>query len=100
MKSNIIKSIIAGVIVAGAMVTTGVIAYHQGWDKGYDEGWEFGAFQVEASFGALLDCEDSECLYDAIQSIREPRTDSEIWEAYHDCDMYGLPEYAREQCNK
>lgn len=27
-----------------------------------------------------------------------PATDAEIWETYHDCDMYGLPDYAREEC--
>lgn len=85
MKSNIIKSIIAGVVVAGAMATTGVIAYNQGWDKGYDAGWDRGVTLVEAA-------------EEAFDSYKY--TDAYLWETYHDCDMYGLPEYAREQCNK
>ena len=28
----------------------------------------------------------------------EPETDGEIWKTYHDCNMYGLPEYARPYC--
>ena len=82
MKSNIIKLIIALALA----VATGVTAYIGGYNKGYDEGWNRGADDVEHAM--------------VLNDIIEPRTDSEIWEKYHDCDMYGLPEYARQECGK
>ena len=57
------------------------------YDKGYDTGFD--------------SCIQENNLYDRYDNAyREPATDAEIWETYHDCNMYGLPSYARPYCEK
>lgn len=54
------------------------------FDKGYEKGFDA--------------CIEENNLYDRYDSAYTPETDGEIWEAYHDCNMYGLPEYAKPYC--
>lgn len=62
---------------------------NQAWQEGYDRGYE----QAQWDF---IDREINSKDYGTIKMM--PRTDAEIWETYHDCNMYGLPEYARPIC--
>lgn len=55
-------------------------AYENGYNRGFDA------------------CIEENNLYDKYDSAYIPTTDAEIWETYHDCNMYGLPEYARQFC--
>lgn len=64
---------------------------NQAWQEGYDRGYE----QSQWDF---IDREINSQDYGTIRM--EPSTDAEIWEKYHDCDMYGLPEYARPYCEE
>ena len=63
---------------------------NQAWQEGYDRGYE----QSQWDF---IDREINSRDYGTIRM--EPSTDAEIWETYHDCNMYGLPEYARPICD-
>lgn len=49
--------------------------YEDGYCDGYGEGYEAGLFEADS-------CDSDACL----------------WERYHDCSMYGLPDYAKEFC--
>ena len=69
MKSNIIKSTIAVALAAGAIITTGVIAYNNGYVAGSEDGYAYGAAQLEAGFAEEVGCNNSDCLWEAIQSI-------------------------------
>lgn len=57
-------------------------AYEQGYYQGFDA------------------CIQENNLYERYNTYDEAETDAEIWNKYHDCNMYGLPEYAREYCEK
>lgn len=62
---------------------------NQAWQEGYDRGYE----QAQWDF---IDREINSRDYGT--TYMEPSSDAEIWERYHDCNMYGLPEYARPIC--
>lgn len=57
-------------------------AFNKGYERGFDA------------------CIEENNLYDRYDSAYIPETDAEIWETYHDCNMYGLPEYAKPYCEK
>lgn len=60
-------------------------AYNEGYERGYEQSqWDYIDEKIKS--------ED----YGTIRM--EPTTDAEIWNAYHDCNMYGLPTYARQYC--
>jgi hypothetical protein len=75
------KHINLDVVVLALLIIAYISAAFSGFVIGEHFGWENG-------------------FSSAVSIYHQPATDSEIWETYHDCDMYGLPEYAREQCNK
>ena len=94
-----IASIIIEIIALIIFIIVGLVylnnkageeAYIRGYDAGYDNGWNAG----------FDDCIQENNLYDNYDSYKEPATDAEIWETYHDCNMYGLPEYAKPYCEK
>lgn len=57
-------------------------AFNKGYEKGFDA------------------CIEENNLYDRYETTYLPGTDGEIWERYHDCNMYGLPEYAKPYCEQ
>ena len=56
------------------------------FNKGYNEGFDA--------------CIEENNLYERYDPYDGPETDAEIWETYHDCNMYGLPEYAKPYCEQ
>lgn len=64
---------------------------NQIWQEGYERGYEQSQWDT-------IDREINSRDYGTIKMMSE--TDAEIWDAYHDCNMYGLPSYAREYCEE
>lgn len=64
---------------------------NQAWQEGYDRGYEQSQWDY-------IDREINSRDYGTIRVM--PETDAKIWETYHDCNMYGLPEYARPYCEQ
>lgn len=90
-----IENIMLIILAASAIVTIWTMfnqrMSNQAWQEGYDRGYEQSQWDY---IDRKINSED----YGTIKM--EPTTDAEIWETYHDCDMYGLPEYASPYCEQ
>ena len=89
--ANIAMIIVAISATIAIWVTLNQRMGNQAWQEGYDRGYEQSQWDY---IDRKINSED----YGTIRM--EPSTDAEIWEKYHDCDMYGLPEYARPYCEE
>lgn len=89
--TNIAMIIVAISATIAIWVTLNQRMGNQAWQEGYDRGYEQSQWDY---IDRKINSED----YGTIRM--EPSTDAEIWEKYHDCDMYGLPEYARPYCEE
>ena len=87
--TNIAMIIVAISATIAIWITLNQRMGNQAWQEGYDRGYEQSQWDY---IDRKINSED----YGTIRM--EPSTDAEIWEKYHDCDMYGLPEYARPIC--
>ena len=89
--TNIVLIIVAISATIAIWITLNQRMGNQAWQEGYDRGYEQSQWDY---IDRKINSED----YGTIRM--EPSTDAEIWEKYHDCDMYGLPEYARPYCEE
>lgn len=82
--ANVIMIIVGISATIAIWVTLNQNMSNQAYEKGYNEGFDA--------------CIQENNLYERYDPYDEPATDAEIWNRYHDCNMYGLPEYARPIC--
>lgn len=85
-----IANIMLIVLAASATITIWTMFNQDMSRKAFNKGYERG-------FDA---CIEENNLYERYDPYDGPETDAEIWETYHDCNMYGLPEYAKPYCEQ
>lgn len=86
-----VTGVLAVIALIGTIIITWTSLNNMMYKRAYDDGYERGYEQASWDY---IDREINSSDYGTIRL----ETDADIWERYHDCSMYGLPEYARPYC--